>query len=108
MDSINRLRDAIELQDLELLRKALDDDLSVDHVFPDGTTPLHRAVDVEIDSHIQTGEPLHVDVTAYLIARGADPNATANSLGQTPLELAASQGHWLAVAVFEGCRPMSR
>jgi hypothetical protein len=33
---------------------------------------LH-AVYVEHDSHVQTGGPLYADVTAFLLAQGADP-----------------------------------
>ncbi|MER6187158.1 hypothetical protein [Streptomyces sp. NPDC001652] len=33
----------------------------------DGSAFLHRAVDGEIDGHLQTGEPLHVDATCFLL-----------------------------------------
>ncbi|TCM48960.1 hypothetical protein EV648_103228 [Kribbella sp. VKM Ac-2568] len=40
-------------------------------------TLLQHAVEVELDGHTQTGVPLHVDVTAYLLARGGDPLASS-------------------------------
>ncbi|MEU9918053.1 hypothetical protein [Streptomyces sp. NPDC051001] len=33
----------------------------------DGFALLHRAVDGEIDGHVQTGEPFHVDATCFLL-----------------------------------------
>jgi hypothetical protein len=57
---------AVENEDLTSLRELLDS----------GMTLLQHAVDIEIDGHTQTGLPLHVDVTAYLLARGADPLAS--------------------------------
>jgi len=45
-------------------------------------TPLHQAV--EHDNHRQTGEPAHADITAFLPARGADPQHTGPD-NTTPL-----------------------
>jgi hypothetical protein len=44
---------------------------------------LH-AINVEHETHLQTGEPLHADVTALLLARGADPQRSGPD-GTTPL-----------------------
>ncbi|MEO3799307.1 ankyrin repeat domain-containing protein [Nonomuraea sp. B1E8] len=90
---------AVELEDLPTLRELLDNGHSVEDPGEDGWTLLHHAIDVEIDSHDQTGEPLHVDVTAYLLARGADPLASSPKHG-TPLQQAESRRHWLAAEII--------
>ncbi|MEU7979381.1 ankyrin repeat domain-containing protein [Micromonospora sp. NPDC049081] len=51
------------------------------------------------DGALQSGGPLHVDVTALLLARGADPNAVDRE-GRTPLDYARANGHWLAVELL--------
>ncbi|NUW45001.1 ankyrin repeat domain-containing protein [Nonomuraea rhodomycinica] len=90
---------AVELEDLPALRELLDNGHSVEDPDENGWTLLHHAIDVEIDGHVQTGEPLHVDVTAYLLARGADPLASSPRHG-TPLHQAESRRHWLAVEII--------
>ncbi|WP_210728225.1 ankyrin repeat domain-containing protein [Cellulomonas septica] len=93
--------DAVEHGDLPRLRTLLDDGADVEEV-DGGLTLLQHAVDVEIDAHTQTGEPLHVDLTAYLLARGADPLASPVPGGAgSALHTARLRGHWLAVAVME-------
>ncbi len=67
--------------------------------YKDGWTPLHHAVDIEVDSATQTGDELHVDVTALLIARGADPHRP-DTEGVTPLQDAERRGHWLAAEIM--------
>lgn len=64
--------DAVESGDLPRLRDLLDDGVDIDEV-DGGLTLLQHAIDVEVDQHVQSGEPLLVDITAYLLARGADP-----------------------------------
>ena len=89
--------DAVEHEDLPRLRELLDGGVDIEEV-ADGQTLLQHAIDVEIDAHTQTGLPLHVDTTAYLLARGAYPHAGgAGSLHQ----MALLRGHWLAVALIE-------
>jgi hypothetical protein len=63
-----------------------------------GWTLLHHAIDIEIDGHDQTGKPLHVDVTAFLLARGADPMRPYN--GVPAIVEAETRGHWLAAEVM--------
>lgn len=58
----------------------------------------HHAIDIEIDGHDQTGKPLHVDVTAFLLARGADPMRPYN--GVPAIVEAETRGHWLAAEVM--------
>ena len=86
---------AVEHENLPLLRELLDAGQDVKDDNGDGWTLLRHAIDVEIDGHVQSGEPLHVDVTAFLLARGADPVRPSGD-GLTPLHEAESRGHWLA------------
>jgi ankyrin repeat protein len=86
---------AIDMDDVSELKKLLDQGADVQDPDAYGTTLLHHAVDTEGDGAMQTGDPLHVDMTALLLARGADPQAK-DSQGQTPLDWAVALKHWLA------------
>ncbi|MEV6906037.1 ankyrin repeat domain-containing protein [Amycolatopsis sp. NPDC051071] len=102
MTDLSPAHQAFEMGDLPLLRELLDGgaDINEEHY---GLTLLHHAIDVEIDSHTQTGEPLHVDVTAYLLARGADPKRRSDGgSGVTAEHVAWESRHWLASALFAG------
>jgi ankyrin repeat protein len=50
-----------------------------------GLTPLHIAVDSEIDGNIQADEPLEYKATIRLIDLGADPTIKDNE-GATPMD----------------------
>lgn len=89
---------AVELEDLVRLRELLDAGHDVEEDAGNGWTLLRHAIDVEIDGHTQTGEPLHVDVTALLLARGADPRRACN--GIPAVVEAELRGHWLAVELM--------
>ncbi len=89
---------AVELGDLPRLRDLLDAGHDVEDDGGRGWTLLRHAVDVEVDSHDQTGEPLHVDVTAFLLARGADPMRPFN--GVPVVTAAETRGHWLAAEMM--------
>jgi hypothetical protein len=92
---------AVENQDLPRLRELLDGGVDVEEV-DGGLTLLQHAIDVELDGHTQSGEPLHVDVTAYLLTRGADPLATpVGASAGSALHMARVGGHWLAVSLIE-------
>lgn len=92
---------AVEHQDLPALRALLDAGANI-HEEHDGLTLLHHAIDVEIDSHMQADEPLHVDTTAYLLARGADPTRKSNGgHGTTAEHTALVGGHWLATCLIK-------
>lgn len=93
--------EAVENEDLPKLRELLDGGADIEEV-DGGLTLLQHAIDIEMDGHTQTGDPLHVDVTAYLLARGADPlrSATGGGAGSA-LHMAKLGGHWLAVALIE-------
>lgn len=89
---------AVEMEDLPRLRGLLDAGHDVEDDDGSGWTLLRHAVDVEVDGHDQTGGPLHVDVTAFLRARGADPVRAYNGV---PVVVAAdARGHWLAAEVM--------
>lgn len=90
---------AVEQQDLPRLRDLLDAGHDVEDDDGHGWTLLRHAIDVEHDSHVQTGEPLHADVTAYLLARGADPLRPCN--GMTVIDEAGIRGHWLAAQIMQ-------
>jgi hypothetical protein len=91
--------DAVELEDVSLLRDLLDAGADVEGDAGDGWTLLRHAIDVEIDACDQVGARLHVDVTALLISRGADPERRHN--GVSVVEEARNRGHWLAVELME-------
>jgi hypothetical protein len=71
---------AVEMEDLPGLRDLLDAGHDVEDDDGSGWTLLRHAVDVDIDGHDQTGGPLHVDVTAFLLAPGADPVRAYNGV----------------------------
>lgn len=92
---------ALEQDNLEELRQILDSGADVHEEYM-GFTLLHAAVDGEIDSHVQTGEPLHVDATALLLAKGADPlRPSHGGRGLSAQHLAFTTGHWLASDLFD-------
>lgn len=92
---------AVEMGDLEELNRLLDQGVDINEE-EDGLTLLHNAVDAEIDSHTQSGEPLHVDTTALLLARGADPNRrSGRGTGVSAYHMAFVRRHWLACLLFE-------
>jgi len=92
------VHDAVELENVSLLRDLLDAGADVEGDAGDGWTLLRHAIDIEVDSFDQ-GDSLHVDVTALLISRGADPERTYK--GISALESARNRGHWLAVELME-------
>jgi uncharacterized protein len=89
---------AVEQQDLARLRDLLDAGHDIEDDNGDGWTLLRHAIAVE---------PVHADMTALLLARGADPHRPS-SAGTTPLDDAETRGHWLAVEIIRawtGQRP---
>lgn len=90
---------AVEQQDLPRLRDLLDAGHDVEDDDGHGWTLLRHAIDVEYDSHVQTSGPLHADVTAFLLARGADPLRPCN--GMTVIAEAETCGHWLAAQIMQ-------
>ncbi|MEV6809774.1 ankyrin repeat domain-containing protein [Streptomyces sp. NPDC051132] len=82
---------AVEMSDYETLSMLLDSGSDPNEgCF--GHTLLTHAIDVEGDSHLQTGHPLHTATTAILLAYGADPRLPAVD-GETPLQIAEYYHH---------------
>lgn len=90
----------METEDLPRLRHLLDEGADIEDPNAQGMTLLIHAIDVEGDGALQTGSQAHVDTTAFLLARGADPRAAMHD-GDTALSLARQYGHWLAVELLE-------
>lgn len=90
---------AVEHEDLPKLRELLDAGADLEDPDEQGFTLLLHAIDIERDGANQTGEPLHVSMTAFLLARGADP-LRRDCLGMTPLDFAETTGHWLAAELI--------
>jgi hypothetical protein len=86
------------MQDLPRLRDLLHAGHDVEDDDGHGWTLLRHAVDVEHDSHVQAGGPLHADVTAFLLARGVDPLRQCN--GVPVVTEAAIARHWPAAEIM--------
>ena len=91
---------AVEMQDLPRLRQLIDEGADIADANGERMTLLLHAVDVEGDGAVQTGKHAHVDTTAFLLTRGADPGAAMHD-GTTPLSLARQYGHWLVVELWQ-------
>src|SRR5262245_36592252 len=86
---------AIESASLSELKLLLDSGVDIQDPDENGTTLLHHSIDIEGDLVMQECGILHVDMTALLLAHGADPRAL-DRRGQTPLDWAMRLRHWLA------------
>jgi uncharacterized protein len=73
---------AVEMEDLPKLRDLLGAGHDVEDDDGSGWTLLLHAIDIEVDSHDQ-GRLLHVDVTAFLLARGPTRCASATAFPQS-------------------------
>lgn len=94
------LHGAVENEDLRALRDLLDGGGDV-HAELEGVTLLHHAVGVESDGHARTGGSPHVDTTAYLLARGANPlRRSSTGRDGSAWELAIARDHWPACELF--------
>jgi hypothetical protein len=89
---------AVEQENLPRLRSLLDGGHDVEDDDGHGWTLLSHAIDVEHDGHVQTGRLLRADLTAFLLARGADPLRTLN--GVPVVVEAGIRGHWLAAEIM--------
>jgi uncharacterized protein len=89
---------AVEQENLPQLKDLLDAGHDIEDDDGHGWTLLRHAIDVEHDSHVQTGRPLHADTTAFLLARGASPMHPCN--GTTIVAEAETRGHWLAAEIM--------
>ena len=86
---------AVSDHDLNRLRDLLNDGHDIEDPGGDGWSLLRRAIHAEADRHARTGEPLHADMTALLLARGAKPREDrAGTAAEAEL-----LGHWLAAGI---------
>jgi len=95
---------AVEMGNILDLRSLLDSGVDVNEDW-NGFTLLHHSIDREGDDHVQSGEPLHVDATALLLARGADMSRRTGD-HMTAEDIARRNGHWLAIELFEAWRKL--
>lgn len=100
--SLSPAHQAISDHDLNRLRDLLDDGHDIEDDNGDGWSLLRRAIHAEADRHARTGEPLHADMTALLLARGAKPHED----GAGTAAEAELLGHWLAAEIVSAwtCR----
>ncbi|BCY13432.1 ankyrin repeat domain-containing protein [Actinoplanes sp. L3-i22] len=89
---------AVEMGDLESLREEIANGADIEAVLGN-ISLLQHALDVEI-SGIHGGHGMHVDLTALVLAAGADPFRKTGWNEISAVEMAEEGGHWLAVALF--------
>jgi hypothetical protein len=94
--SLSPAHQAVTDHDLNRLRELLDDGHDIEGDNGDGWTLLRRAIHAEQARHASTDEPLHADMTAFLLARGANPHEDrTGTAGEAEL-----LGHWLAAEII--------
>jgi ankyrin repeat protein len=92
---------AIEQQALNMVRLLAKHGADVNLPIENGFTPLHLAVDIEGDSAWQRGESASAELTALMLALGANPRTTDSS-GNTPLNIAERYEHSRAIELLRG------
>ncbi|MFD3504450.1 ankyrin repeat domain-containing protein [Streptomyces sp. NPDC058678] len=88
------VHEAVEMSEYEALTVLLDAGADPNEICF-GHTLLTHAIEIEGDSHLQSGHRLNAAATAILLTYGADPRLPALS-GDTPLQVARSYDHELA------------
>ena len=95
------LHQAVETNDYEELAALLDAGADPNgKCF--GITLLAHAIEIEGDSHLQSGYRLHSAVTAIVLAYGADPSMASYG-GKTPMEIAEQYDHEPAIRLLRNC-----
>lgn len=79
------LHAAVENDQLEVVRKLVAAGSNLEALDTSGWTPLCLAVDAEIDSSHQTGKPLSLQITTFLLEAGANPSGDEKT---SPLRIA--------------------
>jgi ankyrin repeat protein len=93
-----RLHDAVEMEDLDLLRSLLASGGDPNERDDYGMPLLHHAIDVQADGAIQTGRVMESDTTRLLLEAGADPRIAWE--GKSALEFARHYGHTSAAELI--------
>ncbi len=94
--SLSPAHQAVADHDLNRLRGLLDNGHDIEDDNGDGWSLLRRAIHAEADRHTRTGEPLHADMTVFLLARGARPREDGTGTAAD----AELLGHWLAAEII--------
>ncbi|KPI22235.1 Ankyrin [Actinobacteria bacterium OV320] len=93
VDAIERwtpVHQAVEMSEYETLAALLDAGADPNEMCF-GHTLLTHAIELEGDSHLQSGHPLNTATTAIVLAYGADPRLPGEY--GTPLQTAESYNH---------------
>ncbi len=90
---------AVEMSEWETLTALLDAGADPNEMCF-GFTLLTHAIELEGDSHLQSGHPLNTTATAILLAYGADPRLRT-AAGETPLQVAHRYDHEPARRLLE-------
>lgn len=99
MSDYSDAHDAVEAQDLEKLLEAIRAGADIEEIYG-GISLLQHAIDVESCGY-HNGQPLHVDMTALLLAMGADPLRPTGYDNMTAQQMALESGHWLASILID-------
>ena len=83
---------AVEMERSDVIRWLVDHGADVNATTTEGWTPLHHAVDIDLDGAIQMGAMITLATTTLLIQLGADESVVDKRLG-TPRDIAAAYGH---------------
>jgi hypothetical protein len=93
--------DAVEHGRLDELVSLLEAGADVEEI-QGGLSLLQHAVDTEADDVAQNGGELSVELTAAVLAAGADPLRNTGTWRQeTARDMAVEMGHTLAVELFD-------
>jgi ankyrin repeat protein len=87
---------AVENQNLELIQLLAKYGANLNAKDIYGTTPLHLAVDIDIDGAVQNGENVSFETTQLLLSLGADEFAR-DKKGRTPRDWANRSSQILAL-----------
>lgn len=99
MSDYSAAHDAVEAGDLQRLLEAIRAGADLEEE-EGGISLLQHAIDVELAGHENRHE-LHVDMTALLLALGADPLRPAGVRTISAQQFATDNGHWLASLLID-------
>jgi ankyrin repeat protein len=82
---------AVEFEELDVIRLAVSRGADINAQDVQGWTPLHHAVDSDIDSCIQQNQPITMPTVKLLLELGADDSILTNK-NETPRDIA--KAYW--------------